>query len=161
MGPVEKYLLDKIQGEGAIHITLIDPEKVTPSQALLIAEKARASGTSAIMVGGSTFVSTKHLDAVVRTVKRSVDLPVILFPNNVTSISRYADAIWFMSLLNSSDPYFIIGAHVLGAPLIRRYQLEPIPMGYIIVGEGGTAGIIGKAVSLTRTEPLFIFSTTL
>ncbi|MEM1539389.1 MAG: geranylgeranylglyceryl/heptaprenylglyceryl phosphate synthase [Candidatus Bathyarchaeia archaeon] len=153
VGAVEKYLLDKIHVEGAIHITLIDPEKVTPPQASLIAEKARASGTSAIMVGGSTFVSTKHLDDVVKTIKRAVELPVILFPNNVTSISRYADAIWFMSLLNSADPYFIIGAQVLGAPLVRKYNLEPIPMGYIIVGEGGTAGIIGKAIPIPYDKP--------
>jgi phosphoglycerol geranylgeranyltransferase len=153
VGAVEKYLVEKIQAEGAIHITLIDPEKVTPSQASLIAEKARASGTSAIMVGGSTFVSTKHLDDVVKTIKRAVKLPVILFPNNVTGISRYADAIWFMSLLNSADPYFIIGAQVLGAPLVRKYNLEPIPMGYIIVGEGGTAGIIGKAVPIPYDKP--------
>ncbi len=153
MGAVEKYLLEKIQSEGAIHITLIDPEKVTPPKASLIAEKARASGTSAIMVGGSTFVSTKHLDDVIKTIKKAVRLPVILFPNNVTGISRYADAIWFMSLLNSADPYFIIGAQVLGAPLIRRYNLEPIPMGYIIVGEGGTAGVIGKAVPIPYDKP--------
>ncbi|MEM0057512.1 MAG: geranylgeranylglyceryl/heptaprenylglyceryl phosphate synthase [Candidatus Bathyarchaeia archaeon] len=153
VGAVEKYLLDKIHVEGAIHITLIDPEKVTPPQASLIAEKARASGTSAIMVGGSTFVSTKHLDDMVKTIKRAVELPVILFPNNVTSISRYADAIWFMSLLNSADPYFIIGAQVLGAPLVRKYNLEPIPMGYIIVGEGGTAGIIGKAIPIPYDKP--------
>jgi len=153
IGAVEKYLLEKIQSEGAIHITLIDPEKVTPPQASLIAEKARASGTSAIMVGGSTFVSTKHLDDVVKTIKKAVKLPVILFPNNVTGISRYADAIWFMSLLNSADPYFIIGAQVLGAPLIRTYNLEPIPMGYIIVGEGGTAGVIGKAVPIPYDKP--------
>lgn len=153
VGVVEKYLLEKIRGQGAIHITLIDPEKVTPSQASVIAEKARACGTSAIMVGGSTFISTKHLDNVVKIIKRTVEIPVILFPNNVTSISRYADAIWFMSLLNSADPYFIIGAQVLGAPLVRKYNLEPIPLGYIIVGEGGTAGIIGKAVPIPYDKP--------
>jgi phosphoglycerol geranylgeranyltransferase len=153
VGAVERYLLDKISSEGAIHITLIDPEKVTPSQASAIAKKAKASGTSAIMIGGSTFVSTKHLDDVVRTVKRATGMPIILFPNNVTSISRYADAIWFMSLLNSVDPYFLIGAQVLGAPLIRKYRLEPIPLGYIIVGEGGTAGIVGKAVPIPYDKP--------
>jgi len=153
VGNVERYLLDRISSEGAIHITLIDPEKVTPPQASAIAERAKESGTSAIMVGGSTFVSTKHLDDVVRTIKRAVEIPVILFPNNVTSISRYADAIWFMSLLNSVDPYFIIGAQVLGAPLIRKYRLEPIPMGYIIIGEGGTAGIVGKAVPIPYDKP--------
>lgn len=150
---VEKYLLEKIESEGSIHITLIDPEKVTPPQASRIAKKAKASGTSAIMIGGSTFVSTLHLDNVVKAVKRMVKFPVILFPNNVTGISRYADAIWFMSLLNSVDPYFLIGAQILGAPLIKKYGLEPLPLGYIIIGDGGTAGIVGKAVPIPYDKP--------
>jgi phosphoglycerol geranylgeranyltransferase len=126
-GNVEKYLIERIQAEGSIHITLIDPEKVTPPQASKIASKAKACETSAIMIGGSTFVSGTHLDDVVKTVKRTVKIPIILFPNNVTGISRYADAIWFMSLLNSVDPYFIMGAQILGAPLVKKYGLEPIP----------------------------------
>jgi phosphoglycerol geranylgeranyltransferase len=153
VGPVERYLLEKIESEGTIHITLIDPEKVTSPQACRIARKARLSGTSAIMVGGSTFVSATHLDDIVKAVKRTVKTPIILFPNNVGGISRYADAIWFMSLLNSVDPYFLIGAQVLGAPLIERCRLEPISMGYIIVGDGGTAGVIGKAVLIPYNKP--------
>ena len=148
IGPVEKYLLEKIDTEGSIHITLIDPEKVTPSQASGIVRKTKTSGTTAIMIGGSTFVSAAHLDDVIKIVRRTVDIPVILFPNNIGGISKYADAIWFMSLLNSVDPYFLIGAQVLGAPLIKKYNLEPIPLGYIIVGEGGTAGVIGKAIPI-------------
>jgi phosphoglycerol geranylgeranyltransferase len=146
VGQVESYLLERIESEGAIHITLIDPEKVTSPQAFRIASKAKLSGTSALMIGGSTFASTIHLDNVVKAVKRTVNIPIILFPNNVTGISRYADAIWFMSLLNSVDPYFLMGAQILGAPMIKKYGLEPIPMGYIIVGDGGTASIVGKAV---------------
>lgn len=153
VGKVEKYLLERITMEKTIHVTLIDPEKVTAQQASIIAKGAWVSGTSAIMVGGSTFVSTKHLDNVVKAIKQSIKLPVILFPNNVTGISRHADAIWFMSLLNSVDPYFIMGAQILGAPLIKRYGLEPIPMAYIIVGEGGTASIIGKAVPIPYNKP--------
>ncbi|MEM1538789.1 MAG: geranylgeranylglyceryl/heptaprenylglyceryl phosphate synthase [Candidatus Bathyarchaeia archaeon] len=153
VGAVERYLLERIKSDGTIHLTLIDPEKVTPSQASAIAQKAYAGGTSAIMVGGSTFVSTKHLDNVVKAIKHMVKLPIILFPNNVTGISRYADAIWFMSLINSVDPYFLIGAQVLGAPLVKRYALEAIPMGYIIVGEGGTASVVGKAVPIPYNKP--------
>jgi phosphoglycerol geranylgeranyltransferase len=153
MGRVEKYLLEKIKGEGSIHITLIDPEKITPSQAARIAENSKVSGTSAIMIGGSTFVSQAHLDGVVKAIRRAVKIPIILFPNNITGISRYADAIWFMSLLNSVDPYFLIGAQILGAPLVKKYGLEPISMGYIIVGEGGTAGIIGKAIPVPYNKP--------
>jgi len=153
IGAVEKYLIKKIRSEGAIHITLIDPEKVTPPQACRVAEKAKSSGTAAIMIGGSTFASTSYLDKIVKTVKRAVKIPVILFPNNVTGISRHADAIWFMSLLNSSDPYFLIGAQTLGAPLVKRYRLEPIPLGYIIVGDGGTVGVVGKAVPIPFRRP--------
>ena len=153
LGRVEKYLLEKIKAEGSIHITLIDPEKVTPSQASRVAENSKISGTSAMMIGGSTFVSQSHIDAVVKAIRRTVKIPAILFPNNVTGISRHADAIWFMSLLNSVDPYFLIGAQILGAPLVKKYGLEPISMGYIIVGEGGTAGIVGKAIAVPYNKP--------
>ena len=153
VGRVEKYLLEKIKAEGSIHITLVDPEKITPPQASRVAENSKVSGTSAIMIGGSTFVSQAHLDDVIKAIKRIVEIPIILFPNNITGISRYADAIWFMSLLNSVDPYFLIGAQILGAPLVKKYGLEPISMGYIIVGEGGTAGIIGKAIPVPYNKP--------
>lgn len=152
-GSIEKYLLKKIEVENAIHITLIDPEKITPEQASKVAVNSSRSGTAAIMIGGSTFVSQEHLDLVVKTIKKTVELPIILFPNNITGISQKADAIWFMSLLNSVDPYFLMGVQILGAPLVKKLQLEPISMGYIIVGEGGTAGIIGKALPIPYTKP--------
>lgn len=152
-GPVEKYLLEKIKTEGSIHITLIDPEKITAQGAARVAENAEQSGTAAIMIGGSTFISQSHLDDVVKAIKSAVKIPTILFPNNITGISSYADAIWFMSLLNSVDPYFLIGAQILGAPLVKKYGLEPISMGYIIVGDGGTAGIVGKAISVPYSKP--------
>jgi phosphoglycerol geranylgeranyltransferase len=153
LGRVEEYLLERIKAEGSIHITLIDPEKVTPTQASRIVEISKASGTSAIMIGGSTFVSQAHLDDVAKAIKRTSKIPTILFPNNITGISRHADAIWFMSLLNSVDPYFLIGAQILGAPLVKKYSLEPISMGYVIVGEGGTAGIVGKAIPVPYDKP--------
>ena len=153
LGRTEKYLLEKIKADGSIHITLIDPEKVTEEQASLISLSSQRSGTAAIMIGGSTFASQTHLDNVVKAIKASVTVPTILFPNNITGISSYADAIWFMSLLNSVDPYFLMGAQILGAPLVKKYGIEPISMGYIIVGEGGTAGIVGKAISVPYTKP--------
>jgi phosphoglycerol geranylgeranyltransferase len=153
MGRVEKYLLDRIKKEKTIHMTLIDPEKVTPSIAYRLATDAESCDTSAIMVGGSTLVSGSHLDKIGKSLKEAVDIPIILFPNNITGITKYADAIWFMSLLNSSDPYFLMGAHVLGAPVIKKFGLEPIPLGYIIVGEGGTVSIVGKAIPIPYNKP--------
>jgi len=153
LGTVEKYLLEKIRNEKSIHITLVDPEKISSKQASIVAQNSSQSGTAAIMIGGSTFVSQNHLNSVVRSIKQTVEIPVILFPNNITGINQNADAIWFMSLLNSVDPYFLMGAQILGAPLIKKLDLEPISLGYIIVGEGGTAGIIGKALPIPYSKP--------
>ncbi len=152
-GRVEKYLLNRIKKDGAIHLTLIDPEKAPPKTAAEIACEAEKCKTAAIMVGGSTITSTQQLEDTVKTIKKAVKIPVILFPNNITGICRHADAIWFMSLLNSSDPYFIFGAHVLGAPLVKKFGLEPIPLGYIIVGEGGAVSIVGRAFPIPFDRP--------
>ncbi|MEM0217447.1 MAG: geranylgeranylglyceryl/heptaprenylglyceryl phosphate synthase, partial [Candidatus Nezhaarchaeales archaeon] len=40
---------------------------------------------------------------------------------------------------------FIIGAQVQGAAIVKKYGLEALPMGYIVVGDGGTVGIVGQA----------------
>ncbi len=153
IGAVEKYLLRRIREQGAIHLTLIDPEKVTAAFASRLAKQVEKCKTTAIMVGGSTSTSTAHLDSVVKAIKRTIDIPIILFPGNVTGISKHADAIWFMSLLNSVDPYFLMGAQVLGAPMVKKYGLEAIPLGYIIAGEGGTAGVVGRAVPIPFAKP--------
>lgn len=153
VGRVEKYLLNRIQRDGAIHITLIDPEEMSVESVSRVARESESSQTTAIMIGGSTLVSTSHLDNIIATVKKEIKIPVILFPNNVTGISKYADALWFMSLLNSLDPYFITGAQVLGAPLVRKFNLEAIPLGYIVVGQGATVGIIGRASPIPYDKP--------
>jgi len=150
---VERYLMEKIRREGTIHMTLLDPEKTASKDCAAIAREAEKAGTAAVMVGGSTLASNSDLDAAVRGIKASVSVPVILFPNNITGVSRYADAIWFMSLLNSSNPYYLIDVQALTAPLVKRYGLEAISMGYIIVGDGGAASFIGNARPIPYDHP--------
>jgi len=153
-GSVEEYLLKRLKSERAIHLTLIDPEKVDPKNASEISRMVQSAGSAGIMIGGSTSTSVYHLDEVVKVVKKTVDIPAILFPNDVTGISQYADAVFFMSLLNSSNPYYITGAQALGAPLVKRYGLEAISLGYLIVGEsGGAAGFIGQARPIPYEKP--------
>ena len=151
-GRVEEYLLKRIEEEGAIHLTLLDPERVDLDFSE-VAREAERGGTAAIMVGGSTLASQSELDEAVKAIKEAVKIPVILFPNNVSGVSRYADAIWFMSLLNSSNTYYLIDVQALTARMIKQYGIEPIPMGYIIVGEGGAAGYIGQARPIPYDHP--------
>ncbi len=152
IGRVERYLRRKSSKE-VLHFTLIDPEKTLPKEAAEIASKAVEAGSDAILVGGSIGVSEADVDSVVKSVKKTVKEPVILFPGNVTGVSKYADAIFFMSLLNSDDPYFIVGAQVLGSVIVRKYGLEALPTAYIILGEGGAAGYIGRARPIPVNKP--------
>jgi len=145
IGSVEKYLFNKIRREGAIHLTLIDPEKTTVKMAAKVSAEAEKGGTTGILLGGSTIASSNQVDLVIEGIKKFVEIPVILFPGNVSGIGRLADAVFFMSLLNSSNPYFHMDAQALGAPWVKKHGIEPIPLGYIIMGSGGTAGFIGYA----------------
>ena len=83
----------------------------------------------------------------------SVTSPVILFPGNVTGVSPNADAIFFSCLMNSDNPYFITEAQALGALAIKKYNLEAIPMAYLIIGNGGAAGFVGRATGIPPNKP--------
>lgn len=144
-GPVESALLDGIQQRGCVHLALIDPEKFSDNLSEIVAA-LESHGTLAIMVGGSTLKSSALLDRTVKTIRESCSLPVILFPNGPVGISRFANAIFFMSLLNSASTEYLIESQVLGASVVRRFNLEPIPLGYMVVGQSETAvSTVGKA----------------
>jgi phosphoglycerol geranylgeranyltransferase len=153
VGKIEQYLIDKINQDGAIHMSLLDPDKSLGCDCAAIAKKAAEGGTSAIMVGGSTVASNNDLDDVVQRIKTQVKIPVILFPNGPFGVSKYADAIWFMSLLNSANSYYLIDAQALSAPIVKRFGLEALPMGYIIAGEGCVAGFVGHARLINYRHP--------
>ncbi|MDI6819765.1 MAG: geranylgeranylglyceryl/heptaprenylglyceryl phosphate synthase [Candidatus Hodarchaeaceae archaeon] len=150
---VEKHLSRVIDRDGAAHLTLIDPARQRPEIAGQIASDAATAGSDGIMVGGSTRAGGRPLDQTVRAVKEATSLPVILFPASEVDISGHADAIFFMSMLNSADPYFITGAQRLGAPLVKRFGLEALPMAYLVVEPGGAAGRVGRARLIPRDEP--------
>jgi phosphoglycerol geranylgeranyltransferase len=149
----ESKLRDLIKSQGTICAGLLDSENIPPSEAAKIAARVEKCGAKAILVGGSTAVDQIELEEVVKTIKKSVTSPVILFPGNVTGVSPSADAIFFSCLMNSDNPYFITEAQALGALAIRKYNLEAIPMAYLIVGDGGAAGFIGRAKGIPPNKP--------
>jgi phosphoglycerol geranylgeranyltransferase len=153
IGPVEKKLHDNIKKYGTICFALIDSEGILKERVTIITEQAERSGALGILVGGSTAINQIELTSIIDVIKHVTSLPIILFPSNITGISPNADAILFSSLLNSDDSYFIIQAQVLGAPLVKKYNIEAIPMGYLIIGEGGTTGFIGKARGIPPNKP--------
>jgi phosphoglycerol geranylgeranyltransferase len=147
IGPVEKRLGSRTKRRTGL-AALIDPDNFSVDAATSVAKTADSLGFEAIFVGGSTIGDQGHLDDVVFDIKSHVTCPVILFPGNVTGISRHASAILFSSLLNSTNIYFIVGAQALGAIQVERYGLEAIPMGYLVFGDTSTTSFIGQVRSI-------------
>ncbi len=150
---VESKLKDLIAAHHTICVGLIDSENITPREAAKLAATVEKCGAKAILVGGSTGIDQIELDSVVKEIKNTVTSPVILFPGNVTGVAPSADAIFFSCLMNSDNPYFITQAQALGALAIRKYGLETLPMAYIIIGEGGAAGFVGRARGMPPNKP--------
>ena len=151
MGKVADRLLRRA-AEGAGHLTLIDPDKSRGAKAAEVAAGAVALGTDAILLGGSTGISTEVMTSAARSVQEAVDVPVIIFPEGPGSLTPAADAVFFMSLLNSRDLNLVIRAHVRAAPAVRAMGLEPIPLGYLVVAPGMRVGEVGQVDAVGRED---------
>jgi phosphoglycerol geranylgeranyltransferase len=145
------YLRSRL-AEGKVHLSLLDPDKLTPGEAGEVAFRAHLAGTDGIMVGGSTGVTPETTDATVKAIKARTRVPVILFPAGAHALSRFADAVYFMSMLNSTDVRMIVGEQRKAARAIQAWGLETIPMGYLIVEPGMRVGEIGRARPIARGD---------
>ena len=93
---VEERLNQIVENEGAVHLTLIDPDSQPPAVAGKIAAQAASGGTDAIMVGGSTGATGVTVEETVKAIKAECSLPVILFPANAAGVSESADAMRYL-----------------------------------------------------------------
>jgi phosphoglycerol geranylgeranyltransferase len=150
---VERHIKRDISHRGSICFPLIDTENLQGHHIKEVCDTIAEAGASAVLIGGSTISDQVQLDKVTALIRRNLQIPIILFPGNITGITRHADAILFLSLLNSENPYFIVQAQALAAATIRQWNLEVLPTAYIIVGEGATTGFIGHARGIPPTRP--------
>lgn len=135
-----------------IHMTLIDPAAQGSEKSAKIAEEAERAGTDYIMIGGSTKVDPVELKKTIAKIKARTEKKVIIFPGSASMISDNADAIYFMSLLNSSTPEFLISHQIRAAPILRKMGIETISMGYVVFEPGMTVGKVGNADLVPRTD---------
>jgi phosphoglycerol geranylgeranyltransferase len=148
---ITQDIINKVT-KGPLHFSLLDPDKQDPQIAGQLAKISEEAGSSAIMVGGSTLVSQQQVDSTVKAIKDHSNLPIILFPSGANYLSSFADAVFFMSLLNSNNLDFVIREHVKGASFVKQSGIEPISMGYVIVEPGMTAGRVGQVDLIKRKD---------
>lgn len=151
---VWNYLLDIRKRKRAGYFILIDPDRRSIKESTELAVKASDAGVDAILIGSSLIVHD-NLDTTILSIKKAVDLPVILFPGASTHVSRHTDAILFLSLISGRNPNYLIGEHVKAAPLIRHYKIETIPTGYLLIDGGNTTsvGFMSNTAPIPRNKP--------
>jgi len=153
-GKTEKYILDELSRKKGLLFALIDPlDYPSPQDAVKTAKNADEGGADVLLIGGSTGVQGEDLDRITKVIKESVSKPVVLFPGNIGTLTKYADAVYFMSMLNSRNTYWISEAQMLAAPMVRHYGIEPLPVAYVVVDPGGTVGWVGDAKRIPRNKP--------
>lgn len=100
-------------------VVLIDPDKVNDNSLESTIRLATEARVDYFFVGGSLVVSS-YLDACVQLIKKSCSIPVILFPGSPSQVSRYADALLYLSLISGRNPELLIGQHVVSAPMVKK-----------------------------------------
>lgn len=140
-------ILSTIEEKGAAFFILIDPDKVDSNKLEEFIRISENSDVDGFLVGGSLMMS-EDFEIFLQKIKSLTSLPVIIFPGNVAQVSKYADAILFISVISGRNPEHLIGKQVLAAPFIKKTKIEALGTGYILVDSGSTTTAVYMSGSL-------------
>ncbi len=138
----------KINGKKSFAV-LVDPDKVNDEKMRQLIDLAVAAKVDYFLVGGSLVISN-YLDECVQFIKGNCSIPVLLFPGSSTQVSKFADALLYLSLISGRNPELLIGQHVVSAPAIKKSGLEILSTGYMVIDGGAptTVSYISNATPL-------------
>jgi len=133
---------------------LIDPDKVDEYSLSKLLALCNTYPIDFFLVGGS-LITTPSIQSVISQIKSQTSKPVILFPGNSLHIEPSADAILFLSLLSGRNPEFLIGQHVVAAPLLKQSQLEVLSTGYLLIESGRptTVSYMSNTTPIPNNKP--------
>jgi len=125
-----------IEAHGTGFVLLLDPDKLAIEDIEKTLAGIKEKGVDAIFIGG-TFLLQKNFDQFVQKVKQTADdLPVILFPGSIYQISRFADALLYLSVISGRNPAHLIENQVIAAPVVWQMQIEAISCAYMLIESG-------------------------
>jgi len=132
--------LVKLSQKRANYFCLIDPDSIDVKDAARIATTFEENGVDGILVGGSMMLKD-NFEIVLKIIKESVKIPVLIFPGIFNFVSPYADALLLLSMVSSRNAQMLIGEQVRAAPLIKQYNLESIGTGYMLIDGGRNTSV--------------------
>lgn len=156
MGKVLDDIRFQVQQEQKKLFTLlIDPDDLLDdNHAIDMAKKAEACGVDMLFFGGS-LVSSSNAEHFLKLIQGTTDIPVILFPASPAHLVSGARAALFLSLISGRNPEYLIGHHVTAAPMLKNLGIEPVPTGYLLIGDtiSTTAQYISHTLPIPSAKP--------
>lgn len=140
---------------------LIDPDKNDIKSLHKVVDFSEKCKVDFLLVGGSiVFTSVENI---VEEIKTITDIPVILFPGNALQITAKADALLFISLISGRNPEYLIGQHVISAPIIKNIGIQTIPAGYILIENGRTTSVeyMSNTIPIPADKPEIVTATSI
>lgn len=128
---------------------LIDPDKQNVAELLKTVQLCNEQEVDFFFVGGS-IITKGDFNQTCRLIKENTTKPVVIFPGSPDQISKYADAILFLSLISGRNPDLLIGSHVAATPKLQKLTIEIIPTGYLLVD----CGTQTTAIYVSETNPI-------
>ncbi|MBL0884389.1 MAG: geranylgeranylglyceryl/heptaprenylglyceryl phosphate synthase, partial [Chitinophagaceae bacterium] len=146
---IYQQLAERKQAGKKSFTVLIDPDKVDNASIEQLVSLSVDAKVDYFFLGGSLVISS-HLDECIQQIKAACDIPVILFPGSPSQVSKYADALLYLSLISGRNPELLIGQHVISAPFVKKSGLEIMPTGYMVVDGGAptTVSYISNATPI-------------
>lgn len=128
---------------------LIDPSKHNGKSLKEAAIAAASFQVDFIFIGGS--LVSGAVDNDIEIIRSEAKIPIVIFPGSLFQISNKADAILLLSLISGRNPEYLIGNHVIAAPVLKNSNLEVISTGYLLIENGVTSSV--EYISNTKPIP--------
>jgi phosphoglycerol geranylgeranyltransferase len=149
----DKIIKDKRNQKKGVAV-LLDPDKVDFETLPNLIHDCILNKVAYFFVGGS-LITSFQLTKLVAFIKNHCDIPTVLFPGNSLHIDPSADGILLLSLISGRNPEFLIGQHVISAPILKQSGLEILSTGYILVdsGQQTTVSYISNTTPIPHNKP--------
>lgn len=133
---------------------LIDPDKFDDVIFEKLNQKNAFQKADYIFVGGS-LIQGVNLGETITQIKTVCEKPIIIFPGSNMHIDSNADGILLLSLISGRNSDFLIGQHIVAAPILKKSKLEILATGYMLI-EGGkptTASYMSNTTPIPHDKP--------
>lgn len=150
-----KQLSEAKQAGSKCLAVLLDPDFSDMQHLAKVVGLANDHGANYFFVGGSMLTRPFSLGQTLAYIKANSKIPTILFPGSHSHVDSNADAILLLSLISGRNPDFLIGNHVLAAPMLRESKLELLPTGYMLIdgGKATTVSYVSNTTPLPANKP--------